>query len=84
MAQILCQFNIDIKRCVFTTDRGGNIVNAFKNDIRLDCAAHILNTVVTNIRLRHSQAIGKLQSTRQVREYIGPSRSTAKNIKTIM
>lgn len=47
LVSILTEFKIPIHRCVITTDRGSNMISAFKNDIRLDCAAHILNTIVT-------------------------------------
>ena len=52
-----------LKRSVFTTDCGSNMIVALKEEERLDCAAHVLNTV-----LRHTfddkkdcqEAIGRL------------------------
>ena len=38
----------DIKNSIFTTDQGSNMILALKNDVRLDCFAHILNTILRN------------------------------------
>ena len=32
----------------FTTDRGANMIAALRSDERLDCIAHVLNTVLRN------------------------------------
>lgn len=37
-----------LSRSVFTTDRGANMIAALKGDERIDCIAHILNTVLRN------------------------------------
>ena len=39
----------DLEFCVFTTDRGSNMILALQNEDRIDCIAHVLNTV-----LRHT------------------------------
>ena len=36
------------RKCVFTTDRGSNMVSALRSDERLDCITHIINTVLTH------------------------------------
>ncbi len=38
-----------LKKCTFTTDRGSNMIVAFKDEDRLDCVAHILNTVLRHV-----------------------------------
>ena len=46
------RFSIDeslIKNAVFSTDRGSNIILALTDDERMDCANHVLNTI-----LRHT------------------------------
>ncbi len=48
---ILSSYDItteQISRTVFTTDRLSNMVVALRDDDRLDCCAHILNTVLRN------------------------------------
>lgn len=40
--------NTDSSNLTFTTDRGANMIAALRNDNRLDCSAHILNTVLRN------------------------------------
>ena len=40
--------NSDIKKIVSVTDTGANVVAAFKNHVRMSCASHVLNTVLSN------------------------------------
>jgi hypothetical protein len=41
------EFNIgDIDRSIFTTDRGFNMLVALRDEVRLDCIAHVLNTIL--------------------------------------
>ena len=40
--------NIENENITFTTDRGSNMIAALRSENRLDCAAHILNTVLRN------------------------------------
>ena len=45
----LSKFGIDsshLRRAIFTTDKGSNIVVALKSEERLDCVNHVLNRVV--------------------------------------
>ena len=57
LAHILDEFGLNIGQCIFTTDRGSNIVCALKNDTRVDCIAHILNTVVTTALARAGEEV---------------------------
>ena len=51
MVKSLCKFGIgelELRRSVFTTDRGSNMIVALRDQDRIDCAAHVLNTVLRN------------------------------------
>ncbi len=51
ISAILSSYDItpeQISRSVFTTDCGSNMILALREDDRLDCIAHILNTILRN------------------------------------
>lgn len=52
VASALGKFGIsladNLERCIFTTDRGSNMIAALADVQRIDCIAHILNTVLRN------------------------------------
>jgi hypothetical protein len=51
LEEILKSMNVtdeQIGRSYFTTDRGANMIAALKDEKRVDCAAHIINTVLRN------------------------------------
>lgn len=38
-----------IKRAVFVTDQGSNLIKALRRETRLSCCAHILNNIMENV-----------------------------------
>jgi len=47
----LCKFAIgelELRRLVFITDRGSNMIVALRDEDHIDCAAHVLDTVLRN------------------------------------
>lgn len=76
----LCRFNIK-----FVTDRGGNMVAAFDDDERVDCAAHMINSIVDYmIKKCTNQRLAKnLKSCHELVTYFKRSSLQSKLPKTI-
>jgi hypothetical protein len=46
---ILQDFNLDISKVVFVTDRGANVLASMKDRKHLSCCDHMINTVLTHL-----------------------------------
>ena len=47
--KILSAVGVDINRVICVTDRGANMLSAFKNSPHLSCCDHVINTVLTHV-----------------------------------
>lgn len=78
------EYGIDPDNCIFVTDRGANIKNAFLPFVRLSCADHIINNILNAATESIEEIKTMLQNCKQLVRYFKKSTNLQQRLKTTL